>query len=171
MIAPMLKIGAVEIALQTFPVVQEYRPVTGETLHRMANGAAFKQQHWRKVGISISGDGWAPPALAGVDWALPVEISCVTPMAIGSNTTAATLPAARRGDISPSVYAVAVVNGEVVNTPVSVVGNVATATAVSGASSYQFWYYPKLTCYSGGPTEALNVPGASFTWSLEAEEA
>lgn len=168
--APKLIVAGVEIALQTFPVNQSYKPIEGAPVHRMLNGAALKQQHWRKLGTSIAGDGWAPPALAAVDWSVPVEISCIQPRAIHSGTVNATLPAARRADLDVNVLARAVVNGELVETPVSVLVNAATATAVAGASSYQFWYYPKLSFYSSGPTESLDLAGAAFGWQLEAEE-
>lgn len=170
MIAPKLIIGGVEIALQTFPTSQAYSVLEGATLHRMLNGAGAKQTHWRKLKTSIAGDGWAPAALAGVDWALPVEIACIAPRAMHSATVAATLPAGRRSDLANSVLCRAVANGELVETPVSVVGDVATATAVAGATTYQFLYYPKLSFYSSGPGESLDLAGAAYGWSLEAEE-
>src|SRR5512139_1079914 len=160
-----LKIAGVEIALQTFPVSQEYKPLVGATVHRMLNGAALKQQHWSRLATTISGDGWAPAALAGVDWSAPVEILCVTPRAVNSATASATLPAARRSDLSDNVLARAIVGNELVATPVSVAGNVATATAVSGATGYQFMYWPKLSCYSDGPAESLDMTGAAYRWS------
>jgi hypothetical protein len=63
-----------------------------------------------------------------------------------------------------------VVGGLLVATPVSVSTNAASATAVTGATSYQFHYYPKLSCYSSGPTESLDLSGAAYGWSLEAEQ-
>lgn len=170
MIAPLLKIAGVEVALQTFPVNQSYDVLEGAALHRMLNGAGAKQTHWRKLATSISGDGWAPVALAGVDWTLPVEIACIQARSIHSLTTSATLPAARRSDLSTNVYARAVVAGELVETAVSLAGNVATATSVPSATSYQFWYYPKLNFYSSGPSESLDLSGAAYAWSLSAEE-
>lgn len=170
MIAPLLKIAGVEVALHTFPTAQTYDVLEGATLHRKLNGAGAKQTHWRKLATQISGDGWAPVALAGVDWTVPIEIACIQPRSIHSATTSATLPAARRSDLTTNVYAVAVVNGELVETAVSVAVNLATATAVPGATSYQFWYYPKLNFYSSGPSESLDLSGAAYAWELSAEE-
>lgn len=170
MIAPLLKIAGVEVALQTFPTAQTYDVLEGATLHRMLNGAGAKQAHWRKLATQISGDGWAPVALAGVDWTVPVEIACIQPRAIHSDTASGILPAARRSDLTTNVYARAVVNGELAETPVSVVGNVATAVSVASATSYQFWYYPKLNFYSSGPSESLDLSGAAYAWELTAEE-
>jgi hypothetical protein len=170
MALPSLKIAGVEISLQAFPVSQEYSPIEGATVHRMLNGAGVKQQHWRKLRTRISGAGWVPAALAGVDWSAAVEILCVQASVINSATVNATLPAARRSDLAVNVIAYAVVGGLLVATPVSVSTNAATATAVAGATSYQFHYYPKLSCYSSGPTESLDMAGAAYAWSLEAEE-
>jgi hypothetical protein len=168
---PTLKIAGVEIALQSFPVSQTYRRVDGgSVLHRMLNGAGVPQHHWSKLATSIAGDGWAPAALAGVDWSAPVEILCVQPRAIHSATASAILPAARRSDLTINVYALAVVANQLIATPVSVVTNTATATAVAGATGYQFMYFPKLTCWSRGPAESLDLQRASYSWTLEAEE-
>ncbi|MEN6539425.1 MAG: hypothetical protein ABFC67_07440 [Mizugakiibacter sp.] len=168
---PALKIAGIEIPQDVWPMRQSYSKVNGgSTPHRMMNGAALKQQHWRKLSTTIQGEGWAPPALAGVDWSVPVEIQCVQPRSIHSATTSATLPAARRSDLAVNVWATALVNGRVVDTPVSVVGDVATATTVAGASAYQFYYYPKLMFYSDGPTEDLDMERAAYPWQLTAEE-
>lgn len=168
--APMLKIGGVEIALQSFPVNQSYEPIEGAALLRMLNGAGVKQAHWRKLATSISGDGWAPAALAGIDWTQSVEIACAAPRSVHSAAAVATLPSARRSDLTVNVYARAVVDGELVETPVAVVTNTATATAVTGATSYQFWYYPKLSFFSSGPRENLDLAGAAYSWQIDAEE-
>lgn len=171
MSVPTLKIGGVEFALQTFPMRQEYRPINGSTQGRMQSGAAFKQTHWSKLGTRISGSGWAPPAMAGIAWGSAVEIYCIQPRAVFSATASATLPAARRTDGTDPVLARAVVGSQLVETPLaSLVGNVATATAVSGATGYQFHYYPKLSFYSDGPTESLDATSGEYGWSLEAEE-
>lgn len=168
---PTLIIAGVEVARQTFPITQSYRRVDGgSTLHRKLNGAGAPQSHWTKLAISLAGDGWAPLALAGVDWSGAVEISCIQPRSISSATVNATLPAARRADLTTNFYCRAVVAGELVETPVSVLVNAATATAVAGASSYQFYYYPKLSCWSRGPVESLDLSDAVYGWSLEAEE-
>lgn len=171
MAVPTLKIAGVEFSLQTFPVSQTYRQIEGATLHRMLNGAGVKQHHWGKLATTISGDGWSPAALAGVDWSASFEILCVQPRAVHSATVTATLPAARRSDLAINVFAFAVVAGQLVSTPVSVATNTATCTAVSGATSYQVYYYPKIQSYSSGPTETLDMTGAAYSWSLEAEEA
>lgn len=175
MISPRLIIAGVAVPLEGFPVSQEYaRLDEGRTVHTLLNGAALIQTHFDKLTTRISGEGWAPSGLDGVDWSSPVEISCIKPRCVQSLTASATLPAARRSDLSPlpSVFALAVVSGELVQTTVSVVGNVATAAAVAGASAYRFCYYPKLNfAVPQGVTESLDLSGAAYAWSLEGREA
>jgi len=169
--SPTLIIAGVPIPFVVYPDSQTYRRIEAATVHRMLNGAAQKTTHWEKLATTISGNGWAPPALAGVDWSVPVEIACVAPRSQHSATTAATLPAARRSDLDTNVYAFAVVDGEIIETPLaSLVGNVATATAVTGADAYAFYYYPLITCVSPGVDESLDLSGAVYAWSVSAEQ-
>lgn len=169
--AGTLIIAGVPIGVDEFPSSQVYRTLQGAVIHRMLNGSAVKQTHWEKTATTINGAGFAPPALAGVNWKALVEISCITPRSIYSTSNVATMPTGRRTDIADQVVAFAVVAGRNVITPVSVAGNIATATTVSGASGYKFWYYPKLMCISNGPTESLDMAGGGNSWSLDAEEA
>lgn len=170
MTTPSLIVAGITLPAESWPAAQEYAKVDGgASVLRMLNGAALKQTHWRKIATTIRGDGWAPPALDGVDWSQPVEISCIAPRMINSATTAATLPAARRTDMAP--LARAVVGGALVDTPLaSLVGNVATATVVAGATAYQFLYWPKTSFYSEGPAVALDAERGSYGWTLTAEE-
>jgi hypothetical protein len=168
---PTLKIAGVEFSLQTFAANQSYRPIGGSPLHRKLNGARAKQTHRSKLGTTISGGGGAPAAPAAGGGAAGGGIYCIEPRAIHSASTSATLPAARRSDLAVNVLAYAVVAGELVATAVSMATDTATATAVSGATSYQFYYYPKLNFYSSGPAESLDMERAVYSWSIEAEEA
>lgn len=171
MAVPSLKIGSVEFALHTFPVSQEYRPLgVGSQGLRMLSGTAIKQTHFSKLATRISGSGWAPAALAGMDWSASFSISCIEPRSIHSASNVATMPTARRSDFTGSVLARAVVAGLLVDTPVVVVTNTATATAVSGATSYQFLYWPTMTCFSDGPTESVDVEQGVYSWTIDAEE-
>lgn len=166
---PNLIIGGVEIPLQAFPAAQSYSVLGGEFVRRKLSGSAVKQSHWRKLGTRISGDGWIPPALAAVSFTGTVEISCIAPRAVNSATNSVSLPTARRTDTG--VTAFAIVAGSAVSTPCNVVGDTATATTVTGATAYQFLYYPRITCYSAGPSEALDAQRGVYQWTIEAEEA
>jgi hypothetical protein len=165
---PPLIIGGAEFPLEVFPISQTYSQISGSSLLRMMDGTGLPQTSWRKLSTSISGSGWAPAALAGIAWPTTVEISCIEPRSIHSASNVATIPAARRSDWA--VVCRAVVAGRLVETPVVVVTNTATATAVSGATSYQFHYMPKATFYSKGPTEPLDMQTGTYSWQLDAEE-
>jgi hypothetical protein len=168
---PTLKIAGIEIPLEVYPVSQGYSRVDGgSSLLRKMNGAGLEQTNWSRLATKISGKGWAPVALAGVDWSAAVQIDCVQPRAIASATNSATLPTARRSDLTDNVFARAIVASRLVETPVSLAGDVATATAVTGATGYQFHYYPKLSCISRGPVEDLDLETGSYGWSLDAQE-
>lgn len=169
MSCPSLIIDGIILPLEAFPATQTYSRIGGETLKRRLDGAAAKQSHWEKLATTITGDGWMPAALAGVDWTASVEISCIKPRMMNSATNSVLLPTARRTDVDCVAYAI--VDGQAVQTPCSVVVNTATATAVAGADAYQFTYYPKLDFYSAGPTESLNVETAAYQWSLDCEQA
>lgn len=53
----------------------------GVIVHRMMDGSAVKQRHWasRKQQITITGNGWVPPALAGINYDLPLAVTIRTP--------------------------------------------------------------------------------------------
>lgn len=166
---PDLIIDSIVIPLQAFPLAQAYSVLGGETLRRKLDGTAAKQSHWRKLSVTITGEGWMPPALAGVDWTASVEISCITPRAMNSATNSVVLPTARRTDVDCVAYAI--IDGEAVSTPCTISTHTATATTVASADAYQFYYYPKLNFYSAGPTESVDRSTGTYTWTLEAEEA
>lgn len=168
---PRLIIAGIALPNEPWCAWQEYRALDGgSTVHRMLNGAALKQTHWRRLVTTIRGDGWAPPALDAVDWSQPVEIACIQPRAASGATVSAVLPSARRADVAPLAYAVVGVG--LVATPLaSLVGDTATATAVPGAAAYKFLYWPKLDFVSDGPVVALDAERGIYGWTLDAEEA
>jgi hypothetical protein len=86
-------------------------------------------------------------------------------------TRQATLPAARRSDSGFTPFATALLDGNrAVSTPVSLVGNVATCTAVTDAVAYRVNYYPAPTVWLMRPSESGSQSDASYRWELIAEE-
>lgn len=168
---PFLVIAGIRLPYESYPASQSYAPLEdGSILHRTLNGTGIKQTHFSKLVTTIEGDGFTPAPLDGVDWSAAVSISCIKPMVLNSASNVATLPAARRSDLTDNVLARALVDGYEVATPVNVVGNTATATVVAGASAYRFWYFPVLSCFSRGPQRSLGIENAAWRWSLTAEE-
>lgn len=168
-----IKIANVTLAFDSaHRLTQTYEPLGGRSLIRLASGAAVLQSAWSgKLRTTIRAAGRYPDALHGVDWNSTIEIECTEPLGIHGATTTITIPAARRTDWAP--FAKALVNGRLVSTTMTISTNTCTLTAVSGATSYAVFYFPKLTCYAVAPPSRsydARVQG-NAGWELIAEEA
>lgn len=173
MFAHDIKIAGIAIPFDAaHQITQTYEPLGGRALLRMLSGAAVLQNNWNKVRTVIRGSGRYPDQLAGVDWSTSFSIDCAAPLGIHGSSNVITLPAARRSDWAP--WGMALVDGRLVNTPMTIATNTATLTAVAGATSYVAYYFPTLTCYavSAGPSRSFDgrVSG-NAGWELIAEEA
>lgn len=174
---PTLKIGGIELPLRTLTdgFSQTYDELAGVSARRTLGGSLLPQRAWPldrnfKLATTISGGGRLPAPLDHLDRGDTVEIECAEPRHISGTTTAITLPAGRRsgGIYAPKGYAL--VDGELVATSISIVGNAATLGAVSGAQHYEVRYWPKFTGIlthksSGEPWQARR------TWTITIEEA
>jgi hypothetical protein len=170
---PDLIIGGITIPrLASLDFSQSYENIGPHTLQRLGDGTGLPQSHgWNKIATSISCSGWAPEGLDGVDWkaAAGVAIACIKPRSIKSASNAITIPAARRTDHGP--WGFACVGDELVSSPVSLTGNVATITTVSGASGYLVEWLPLITCFSQNGVRAnYDSGGNAYGWTLDAEQ-
>ena len=166
------ELGAVKVPMTAaLGLQQQCAPIGGNTVLRLGNGAAVKQTTWRKQRITLTGDGWVPPGLGGLDYDGQLLLKCGLPEAIASTIVTVTLPAARRTDAGYLPFARAHLPGRDVETAVSMAGNVATVTAVTGAQAYTVWYYPQLTVICEPPQTTFDGAGAAVAWELVAEEA
>lgn len=162
-------IGGVEITIDSAnQISQSYETLGGRSMRRLLNGAGLLQTQWAKVQTSISGTGRVPPGLDGLDYTTSLSLSCAAPLSIWSANTSITLPTSRRTDWAPHAYAI--VAGRHVRTSLSIAGNAATLTAVSGAGGYLCAYYPILTVYATPPRHNFNGRGPSVGWTLDCEE-
>lgn len=137
---------------------------------RMADGAGVAQVTWRKHRITLSGDGWAPLGLRGMSFDGPLVLRCGLPEAVTSASNAITLPAARRIDAGYEPFARAHTADGDIDTAVSLAGNVATCTAVSGAIGYSVMYYPQITVLADPPATSFDRGGATSSWEIVCEE-
>lgn len=167
-----LQIGGVVIYdLEALDLDQQYELIGGEVIQRTISGAGLKQMTWSKLRVTTSGSGWLPPALALLDVSLQMTLRCAVPRAIPCAGLVATLPAARRGDAGHLPYALAILaSGQAVRTPVAIVGNTATVTAVAGAAGYRVYYYPELTVWALRPGGSGSRSEATHRWELVCEE-
>lgn len=163
-------IAGISIAFDSaYQINQSYEPLGGVNSLRMMSGALVQQSHWRKTKTVINGSGRYPDGLDAVNFDNTISIQCMAPRSLAGASNVFTLPAARRTDFVESGYAL--VNGVLVKSTISVVANVATVGTITGASGYQVFYYPVLTCYAGlGVSKQFAGRGTVAGWSLTAEE-
>lgn len=83
MAAPPLIIAGIELPQRArLDLSQTFEPIGGRSSRRMASGALFRMSHWQRWRTTISGGGWVPPQLLGIDYDQPYTIQCVTTLAL-----------------------------------------------------------------------------------------
>lgn len=167
--APLI-IGGIPLPTHAGLQRQEYEPLGGSTLLRMANGAGKKRTHWSKLRTTISGSGWLPLALGSLDYSQPIEIACVHPRSMSSASSQVfALPSNRRRDVAP--WGMGLVGDRW--WPLEVTEGVESVTleAIEGGSLYQVYWLPLLQVYLDDPTVGLDFEAATYDWTIEAEEA
>lgn len=145
--------------------------VGGRAALRFSNGASLRQEAWRKLRVSLNAEGWIPLGLDALDFESTMAFKAGVPHALRANSNIITLPAARRADAGYEPYAWAHLPEGDVPTALGLVGNVATATVVTGALSYTMSYYPQLTVWADPPQQQFDRANATAGWSLALEEA
>lgn len=165
-----LKINGVVVAFESMgDISQRYGWVGGFTNDRMMDGTLDSQETWRKRSTTITGSGWVPAALEGIDWSAPVTVDCVQQVAINSPVATIMLPTARRSDVAPFAFAVSPA-GRLVPTDSSLAGDLLTITPVAGAVAYQAVYYPRLVCRSPGHALEQQINEMRHGFELVLEE-
>ncbi|MGQ7957688.1 hypothetical protein ACUTAF_08225 [Pseudomonas sp. SP16.1] len=166
---PRITLGGVEIVLHAGAPVETLEPIGGSTVLRMSDGAGIKQQHWERMAGSISGDGWMPPGLDGLDYSGPLELRSTKVQSIGGSGLVYTLTSTPRPDVAP--WGLALVGRDWVKTACAVVDGVATLTAVAGATAYRACWLPVFSVFANRPSESQSGATGGHTWSLTWEEA
>lgn len=139
-----LKIAGIEISIiASLDLQQRIEPISGAEMRRMASGAGFKMGHWRKYRISLSGAGWAPASLNGINYDAPFEIELPFPVAFAV------------GESLPSGWAQR-----------SAPWGERTVIDQSGVSVR--YVYPKLTVFSDGPQQSHD---GNPSWEMTLEQA
>lgn len=173
------ELGGIRVPIESvLDFEQGYESIGGTALLRFMSGGAVLQTYWQKLRTTLSGAGWWPPGLDGLDYDAPLTLKCAAPRAIRAAVAAIALPAARRTDAGfvPIGHAVVpgasvgVSGGDLVPTAVSIAANLATLTPVTGAIGYQITYWPQLIVFATPPATQADLPGAAHRWSLTAEE-
>lgn len=160
----------VEAAMQ---LSQRIEPVDGGAgVLRLGRGAAVKQVAWEKQRVTLSGSGWAPPGLLGLDYAQPMLLRCGLPdVAEGiGDSNLIELPLARRTDAGYLPFARAHTAQGPVSAALEVVDDLAAVTPVEGAIAYTVWFFPEFTVYASRPGRTFTSDGAAASWELVCEE-
>ena len=163
---PRITLGGVEIVLHAGAPVEAIEPIGGEVLLRLSQGAAVKMQHWSKRAGTISGQGWMPPGLDGLDYSQPLLLlSTQQENIVGAGRTF-TLTSTPRADVEP--WAQALVGD--VWLPVACAHEYGEVTVeeVAGATLYQVSWLPQFSVFARRPTKARS---ADHEWTISWEEA
>lgn len=163
-------IGGISISPPAgFDLRQTLDPVEAKTILRTLNGTGILQYRWKKLRSTITGSGWLPDGLDAVDADNAVAVSCIEPLSVASASNIITIPRAFRPDLPYAPQGAAIVDGQLMRTPVSLAAAVATLTAVSGATQYHVVYYPVIT---GFVTIRRQFDDANQVcgWTIEIEE-
>jgi len=151
---------------------QSYESKRVSTDHAMGDGSTERQTlagTADKLRTTLSGFGWSPLGLNGLDYTGSLVLKCVEPLIITSASNVITIPAARRSDAGYTPVGFAIVDDLQVSTTINIVDNIATLGTVSGATGYQAQYVPEITVYASFK-ESLASETASYNWSLTCEE-
>jgi hypothetical protein len=150
---------------------QDYIEEQASRITRHCDGSARKQTCWRgKLRTRISGQGWIPSGFDLLDYAEPLEMSCIALRAISSASNVIDLPADRRADRGFQPFAYATVGGGKRDTTLTLSGDTATVATVDGAALYTVCYYPKLTVFADPPRQQHDAINDKYSWSFEARE-
>ena len=163
-----LMLGGVEIVLHAGAPELSEQAIGGWSQDRMSDGALIKQTHWEKASGTISGQGWMPPGLDGLDYSGPLELRTTQVSNIQGTGLVYTLTSTPRPDQAP--WAFALVDGEFVNAAVVTLEGVATVTAVPGATLYQVWWMPVYSVFATRPPKTQSSASAAHSWSISWEE-
>ncbi len=149
---------------------QSYETLSGTAIHRMQSGRALKQTHFKKLKTVLSGKGWVPTGIDHLDYSKPLLLRCAIPLSIPCLACQLILPRASRTDASYTPIGFALIGGKLLETNLSIQGNIVNLESVNDAQSYQVHYFPELLVYAEPPQIHGDVTGAEFTWSLTCEE-
>jgi len=165
------EIDGITVPLQSvIDFTQGYDDFGSSVVHRMMDGSGKKQSNWTKIKTTLSGRGWIPAGLDGVDYSGSVLLKCAAAKMITSASNVIVLTADRRSDTDYEPRGYAIVDGQRVDTTISLPANTATLGVVAGASSYQVEYFPQITVFAKLSSSDATVTEANYSWRIEAEE-
>jgi hypothetical protein len=165
---PLVTLGGIPIVLHAGAPDQSDTPLLGESVIRLSGGAGVKMTHWGKASGTISGQGWMPPGLDGLDYSQPLELRLTSQESIVGDAREFMLTSTPRDDQAP--WAFALVGTQWVETGCSFGSGVATADLVVGASKYMVHWMPMYSVFASKPPKTQSSGQGSFGWTITWEE-
>lgn len=163
-------LGGVPLVLHAGAPEETIEPLGGSAVLRMSGGAGIKQQHWTKSAGTISGSGWMPPGLDGLDYTLPLELCSTKVQNIVGAGPEFHLDGTPRPDVEP--WAQALIGGrDWVKVPCTFADGIVTVPPVPGATMYQASYLPVFSVLTDKPSGSQSSATAAHSWSITWEEA
>lgn len=169
MTLPLITLAGIPIVIHAGAPEQSDTPLLGEAVVRLSGGEGVKMTHWGKAAGAISGQGWMPPGLDGLDYSQPLELRLTAQECIVGDSRAMLLRSTPRPDRAP--WAMALVGAQWIETPCELVGAIATADGVIGATKYMVQWQPVYIVFVSRPQKNQSASGGgSFGWSINWEE-
>lgn len=165
---PQIMLGGVPIVLHAGAPELSEEAIGGSSVLRLSGGAGVKQQHWERMAGSVSGSGWIPPGLDGLDYSQPLELRSTQVNAIHGAGPTFTIPGTPRPDVLP--WADALVGDQWVSVSCSVVDGVATVGTAASATLYRVCWMPVYSVFANKPAKTQSSGSASQGWSINWEE-
>lgn len=167
-LAPIM-LGGLPIVAHSGAPEETIEPIGGNAVLRMSDGSAVKQQHWSRMSGSISGQGFMPPGLDGLDYTQPLELRSTKVQNMVNASPTFVLIGTPRPDVEP--WAQALVGEQWVPTPSTFEDGQLTAVAVPGASLYQASWLPVYSVFGNKPSGSQSTGTAMHSWTFNWEEA
>lgn len=171
MTIPTLTLGGVPLVLHSGAPELSVESLAGTARARMSEGALVQMTHWSgKAAGTVSGQGWMPPGLDGLDYTQPLELLSTQQQSITGSALSVVLSSTPRSDCPP--WALALVGEHWVDTPCVLDGDVVTAEPVAGATLYSISWFPAFTVFAAAPNKTVSSGNgaAPHGWSIAWEE-
>ena len=158
-----IMLGGVPIVLHAGAPELTEESIGGSTVLRMSGGEGVKLTHWERMAGSISGQGWIPPGLDGLDYSQPLELRSTQVNAIHGPGPDFTLTGTPRPDVAP--WADALVGDQWVRVPSTFSEGLLTVTPRAGATLYRACWLPVYSVFATRPPKSQSsVHGWSIAW-------
>lgn len=165
-----IKIGSIEIPSHLGHSLRpQIIPILARTLRRSLNGNLTIQSRYQKLQATISGEGWFPPGLDGLDFGLEHEVHWIQTLSKSSISNVITIPRSFRTDLNYEPKGLAIVDGVPYDVDISLVGDIATLSTIVSATQYVVIYYPIIIGALSIST-SYDEDSDTHSWSLEIEE-